>query len=280
QGLALYDREQHRSLAYVYGQDIGVVCQQWSAWTLWFLGYPDQALNMSREAVHLARETSHPMTEVYVAVFTAMFHRFRGEMEPAIELAERAAKEATDQGFGLFLASANVLRGSLLTAESVEDGITLMHAGLAGWRATGAGLFVPFYLALLAEAYGAAGQATEGLAALDEALTIVDRGGEDGERLWDAELSRIKGELLLGSSHPAQAEACFQEALQIARTQRAKSWELRAAISLSRLWKKRGRRKEARELLQGIYDWFTEGFDTPDLINAKALLDELNSDGS
>ena len=276
QGLALYDREQHRSLAYVYGQDIGVVCQQWSAWTLWFLGYPDQALNMSREAVLLARETSHPMTEVYVAVFTAMFHRFRGEMEPAIELAERAAKEAADQGFGLFLASANVLRGSLLTADSVEDGIALMHEGLAGWRATGAGLFVPFYLALLAEAYGEAGQAAEGLAALDEALTIVDKGGKDGERLWDAELCRIKGELLLGSSHDVQAEACFQEALQIARTQRAKSWELRAAVSLSGLWKKRGQKKEARELLQGIYDWFTEGFDTPDLIDAKALLDELS----
>jgi len=223
----------------------------------------------------LARETSHPMTEVYVAVFTAMFHRFRGEMEPAIELAERAAKEAADQGFGLFLASANVLRGSLLTAESIENGITLMHAGLAGWRATGAELFVPFYLALLAEAYGAAGQATEGLAALDEAQIIADKNGKDGERLWDAELSRIKGELLLGSSRDVQAEACFQEALQIARTQKAKSWELRASVSLSLLWKNQGRRKEAQELLQGIYDWFTEGFDTPDLINAKALLDEL-----
>jgi predicted ATPase/class 3 adenylate cyclase len=275
QGLALYDREQHRSLAYVYGQDIGVVCQQWTAWVLWILGYPDQALNMSREAALLARETSHPMTEVYAAVFTAMFHRFRREAEPARKLADKAANEAADQGFGLFLASANVLRGSLLTEESMDDGIALMQQGLTGWRATGAELFVPFYLALLAEAYGEAGRAAEGLAALDEALTIADKGGKDGERLWDAELSRIKGELLLGSSHAVQAEACFQEALQIARTQRAKSWELRASVSLSLLWKNQGRRKEARELLQGIYDWFTEGFDTPDLINAKALLGEL-----
>ena len=155
------------------------------------------------------------------------------------------------------------------------DGIALMQKGLTGWRATGAELFVPFYLALLAEAYSEAGRAAEGLAALDEALTIVDKGGKDGERLWDAELCRIKGELLLGSSHAVQAEACFQEALQIARTQRAKSWELRASVSLSLLWKNQGRRKEARELLLVIYDWFTEGFDTPDLINAKALLDEL-----
>jgi predicted ATPase len=275
QGIALDDREQHGSLAHVYGQDIGVVCRQWSAWVLWILGYPDQALTMSRETVLLARETSHPFTEVYVDAFMAMFHRFRREIEPARKSADKAARGSADQGFGLFLAMANVLRGSLLTEESMDDGIALMQEGLAGWRATGAELFVPFYLALLAEAYGEAGQAAEGLAALDEALTIADKGGKDGERLWDAELSRIKGELLLGSSHAVQAEACFQEALQIARTQRAKSWELRASVSLSLLWKNQGRRKEARELLQGIYDWFTEGFDTPDLINAKALLDEL-----
>lgn len=275
QGLALYDREQHRSLAYVYGQDMAVVCRQWSAWALWFLGYPDQALNMNRETTLLTRETSHPPTVVYAAVFAAMFHRFRREIEPAKKLADKAAKESAEQGNGFFLASANVLRGSLLTAESMDDGIALMQEGLTGWRATGAGLFVPFYLALLAEAYSEAGRAAEGLAALDEALTIADKGGKEGERLWDAELCRIKGELLLGSSHAVQAEACFQEALQIARTQRAKSWELRASVSLSLLWKNQGRRKEARELLLVIYDWFTEGFDTPDLINAKALLDEL-----
>ena len=275
QGLALYDPEQHRSLAYVYGQDLGVVCRQWTAWALWILGYPDQALNMSREAALLAQETSHPMTEVYVEVFSAMFHRFRREMEPAGNLADKAAKESTDQGFGLFLASANVLRGSHLTVASMGDGIALMQKGLSGWRATGAELFVPFYLSLLAEAYGRAGQAAEGLAALDEAQSIADKGGKVGERLWDSELCRIKGELLLDSSHADQAEACFQEALQIARTQKAKSWELRASVSLSLFWKDQGRRKEARELLQGIYDWFTEGFDTPDLINAKALLDEL-----
>ena len=103
----------------------------------------------------------------------------------------------------------------------------------------------------------------------------MDSGGEYGEHNWDAELCRIKGELLLGSLDAVQAEVCFQEALQIARTQRAKSWELRASVSLSLLWKNQGRRKEARELLQGIYDWFTEGFDTPDLINAKAMLGEL-----
>lgn len=275
QGVGLYDQEKHGSLAYVYGQDIGVVCRQWLAWALWFLGYPDQALAMSRETILLARETSHPMTEVYIAVFTAMFHRFRRETEPAKKFADKAVKEAADQRFGLFLASANVLRGSLLTAESMADGIALMQEGLSGWRATGARLFVPFYLGMLAEAHGAAGRAAEGLAALDEAQAIADRGGEDGERNWDAELCRIKGELLLHSSCDDQAEECFQKALELARSQRAKSWELRAAISLSRLWTRRGQQKEAQELLQGIYDWFTEGFDTPDLIDAKALLDEL-----
>lgn len=275
-GLSLYDPEQHRSLAYVYGQDIGVVSRQWSTWALWILGYPDQALIMGGETKLMAQETSHPMTEVYIEVFTAMFHRFRQETKQARKLADQAAKEATDQGFGMFLTMANVIRGSLLAEDSVDEGIALMQEGLAGWRATGAELFVPFSLGLLAEAYNEAGRATEGLAALNEALSIVDKGGKDGERIWDAELSRIKGELLLSSSDYVQAEACFQEALHIARTQSAKSWELRASISLSLLWKDQGRRNEARELLQEIYNWFTEGFDTPDLVNAKTLLDEWN----
>lgn len=278
QGLALYDPDQHRSLAYVYGQDVGVVCRQWSAWALWFLGYPDQALSMSRKTALLAQETSHPMTEVYIGVFTAMFHRFRREMEPARKLADNAARESVDQGFELFLASANAVKGSLLTVESMDDGIALMKEGVARWRATGAELFVPFFLALLAEAYGKAGRGAAGLAALDEAMAIVDKSGKDGERLWDSELLRIKGELLLGNSDAVQAEACFQEALQIASRQGAKSWELRTSVSLSLLWKNQGRRKEAQELLKGIYGWFTEGFDTPDLINAKALLEELSHD--
>jgi predicted ATPase len=275
QGLTIYEPDQHRSLAFVYGQDVGVVCRQWSAWALWFLGYPDKALSMSRKTTLLAQETSHPMTEVYVGVFTAMFHRFRRDMEPARKLADKAAKESADQGFELFLASANAVKGSLVALDSMDDGIALMKAGVAGWRATGAELFVPFFLALLAEAYGEAGREEEGLAALDEALAIVDKSGKDGERLWDAELSRVKGELLLGNSDAVQAEACFHEALRIARAQGAKSWELRASVSLCHLWKKQGRLKEGRALLREIYNWFTEGFDTPDLVNAKALLDEL-----
>jgi predicted ATPase len=179
QGLDLYDPEQHRSLAYVYGQDIGVVSRQWSTWALWFLGYPDQALNMSGETKLLAQEISHPMTEVYIEVFTAMFHRFRQETKSAREHADTAARAANDQGFGMFLTMANVIQGSLLVEESVDEGIALMQEGLAGWRATGAELFVPFSLGLLAEAYGEAGRPTEGLAAINEALTIVDKGGKD-----------------------------------------------------------------------------------------------------
>ncbi|UWQ89573.1 AAA family ATPase [Rhodobacteraceae bacterium M382] len=276
QGLTLYDPEQHRSLAYVYGQDLGVVTRQWTAWALWFLGYPDQALSLSRETAVLAREISHPLTDVYIAGFTAIFHRFRREAALAGEIADKAAREAAEQGFGLFLTMATVVRGSLLTEGSMDDGIALLQDGLTGWRNTGAELFVPFYLALLAKAHCKAGQTAQGLAALDEAQIIADKGGADGERLWDAELSRIKGELLLGSSDPDQAEMCFQKALQIARSQRAKSWELRASVSLCLLWKSQGRRTQARELLQEIYDWFSEGFDTPDLLRAKALLEDLN----
>jgi predicted ATPase len=149
-----------------------------------------------------------------------------------------------------------------------------MHQGLAAWEATGAELLKPCVLALLAEAYGKVGQADVGLTLLDEALATVNK---HGERFYEAELYRLKGELLLALSeeHQAEAESCFHQALAIARRQQAKSWELRAAMSLSRLWQQQGKRTEAQALLAPIYGWFTEGFDTVDLQEAKALLEEL-----
>ena len=150
-----------------------------------------------------------------------------------------------------------------------------MHQGLAALRATGAEMLRPYYLALLAEAYAQVGQPEAGLTVLAEALAVVDN---TGERRWEAELYRLKGELLLARSaeQHAEAEACFHQALDIARRQQAKSLELRAAMSLSRLWQQQGKRAEARELLAPIYGWFTEGFDTADLREAKALLDALS----
>src|SRR5439155_1495554 len=180
QGLTLYHPQQHRALAFVYGQDIGVVCQQWSAWALWLLGYPDQALQMTRDTLQMAQEVSHPLTLAYAMTFSAMFHQFRRETAPAQALAESALRLATEQGFGVFIAAASA------------------------------------------------------------------------------------------------AEACFHQALEIARRQGAKSYELRAATSLSRLLHTQGKAAEARTLLSEVYDWFTEGFDTADLQEAKALLDALS----
>jgi predicted ATPase len=150
-----------------------------------------------------------------------------------------------------------------------------MHQGLSAWQATGARLAWPGWLLLLAEAYGNAGRVGEGLRVLAEALAAVHK---SGERRWEAELYRLKGELLLVLSQEkeAEAEACFRQSLAIARCQQAKSLELRAAISLSRLWQQLDKCKEARELLAPIYGWFTEGFDTADLQEAKALLEELS----
>ena len=273
QGLALYHPQQHRSLAFVYGQDIGVVCQQWSAWALWLLGYPDQALQMTRDTLHMAQEVSHPLTLAYVMCLSATVHQFRRETAPAQALAESALRLATEQGFGLWMAAAKIVLGELAEPGDIAVGIAQTREGLAAYRATGAELWLPFHLTQLAEAYGKVGQADAGLAALDEALSIVERGGE---HMWDADLYRVQGDLMLLQGAAASAvEACFHQALEIARRQGAKSYELRAATSLSRLLHTQGKAAEARTLLSEVYGWFTEGFDTADLQEAQALLDEL-----
>ena len=178
QGLALYHPQQHRSLAFVYGQDIGVVCQQWSAWALWFLGYPDQALQMTRDTLHrMAQEVSHPLTLAYVMCLSATVHQFRRETAQAQALAESALRLATEQGFGLWMAAAKIVLGELAEPGDIAVGIAQTREGLAAYRATGAELWLPFHLTQLAEAYGKVGQADAGLAALDEALSIVEEAG-------------------------------------------------------------------------------------------------------
>jgi predicted ATPase len=200
---------------------------------------------------------------------------------------------STEQGFPNWLAIATMQRGWALAAQGHgEEGIAQIHQGLAAMRAAGVALGRAHWLALLVDAYGHAGQTQEGLNVLTEALTTVHN---CGGRWWEAELYRLKGELLLqsggqglesGVSTPdaglqtrdAEAEACFRQALDIARRQQAKSLELRAAMSLARLWQHQGKRAPARELLAPIYGWFTEGFDTADLQEARALLTELRDD--
>jgi predicted ATPase len=205
-----------------------------------------------------------------------MGHQFRREGQATQERAELLIARCTEQGTSLYLAWATTLRGwALATQEQAVEAIRPMRQGLAAARTTGAEVFVPYFLALLAEACGHTGQVDEGLHLLAEALAVAD---SNAERWYEAELYRLQGELLLAQSTTQQpdAEACFQHALDIASAQHARSWELRAAMSLSRLWQQQGKRVEARQLLAEVYGWFTEGFDTADLQEAKGLLEELN----
>jgi class 3 adenylate cyclase/predicted ATPase len=289
QSIALYGLQQHRSLAWA-GAHPGVQCLGYGALALWHLGYPDQALKRSHGALALTQELSHPLSLAYALASGTWLHQYRWEEQSSQEQAEATIALSSEQGFPYFLAMGTILRGWALAEQGqAEEGIGQMRQGLDAIRATGAGLFEPSYLAMLAEAYGKVGQAEEGLNVLAEALEIAHR---TGERYNEVDLYRLKGELVLQSgvrrpasaatspqsptsSPQSEAEACFHKAIEIARQQQAKSLELRAVMSLSRLWQSQGREDEARQLLAEIYGWFTEGFDTKDLQEAKALLAEL-----
>jgi predicted ATPase/class 3 adenylate cyclase len=274
QGIALYDPQQHRALISGAIQDSGVTCLAFVARVLWLLGYPDQALQRSQDALTRARELSHPFSLAYALGCTAAVHQLRREGQAAQERAEAAMVLSCEQGFALWLALGTFLRGWALAAQGQPAaGLAQLRQGLAAYQAMGTEVAQSYLLALLAEAYVKGGEAEEGLCILAEALAAVHR---HGERFYEAELHRLKGQLLrlqVVSDEP-EAETCFHQALDIARRQQAKSLELRAAMSLSRLWHQQGRRPEAYELLAPIYGWFTEGFDTADLQEAKALLDE------
>jgi predicted ATPase/class 3 adenylate cyclase/DNA-binding winged helix-turn-helix (wHTH) protein len=275
-GMTLYDPEQHRSLASLYGQDQGVICRSWAALALWCLGYPDQALRRSREAVILAQELAHPFSLAYAICFAGMFCQLRRDVQAAQERATVEIALCAEQGFALYLARGTILQGWTMAEQGQgAEGFAQMRQGLASYQATGAAVFRPYYLAFLAEAHGKVGQAEKGLSVLAEAVAAVHK---TGERFYAAELYRLKGELLLvhSAENHGAAEAYFQQALDVARRQQAKSWELRAAMSLSRLWQRQGKREQARELLAEVYNWFTEGFNTADLQEARTLLAELS----
>jgi predicted ATPase len=275
QGMALYAPQQHRAAAFLYGDDSGVVCHSFAALTLWKLGYPDQGLARSQEAVTLAQQCAHPLSLSFVLTFTAVFHQFRREGRATQERAEATIVLATEQGFPLWVAVGSVLRGWTLAQQgAAQEGIAQMHQGLRAHRGTGAELLRPYFLTLLADVHGTLGEPEAGLSALAEALTLAETTGEQG---YESEIHRLKGALLLQqhSNNRAEAENCFQQAITIAQNQQAKSLELRVAMSLSRLWHQHGKRQDAHDLLAPVYHWFTEGFDTADLIDAKALLHEL-----
>ena len=291
QGLALYDPGQQQAYAALYDlNDPRVLCLSRAALALGVLGYLDQALTRSAEALALAQQRTAPFSVAMAHNFTALVHYLRREEQAVQEHAEAAITLATEYGFRQWLAWGTVLRGWALATQAGPsqspgqraEGVAQLSQGLAAWQATGAGLGRPYHLALLAETYGEGGQREEGLAVLTEALATVTT---SGERVAAAELYRLQGELLLQSSGPRReatgrrveraAEACFQQAIESARCQGAKWWELRATVSLARLWLQQGKATEARQRLAEIYSWFTEGLDTKGLQEARALLEEL-----
>ena len=275
QVLALYTAQEPQALAVRYGLDLGVGAHSWQAWALWQLGTPTQALRHSQAARTLAHEGSHAMSLAFALIWATVLHQFRRDVSAVHELAMDAITLATEQGFTQRVAHATVLHGWALALSGQGDvGRAAIRQGLTASLATGSMLLQPYGLGLLAETYETGGHPDEGLAVLAEAQAVM---AVTGVQWYAAELSRLQGALLLRQAVPdaAQAEACLQQALALARQQQTKAWELRAAMSLSRLWQQQGKHAEARELLAPIYGWFTEGFDTADLQEAKALLEAL-----
>jgi predicted ATPase len=276
QGFALYDPQKHRQHAFLYGgHDPGVCCAFHAAEVLWQLGYPDQALQKSRESLIMARELSHPSTMSFALSFAAWFHQCRGDRQAVKAHMEESMALATEQGFSPRRGE-DFLRGWLLVEQGdSEAGITHMSKILGGQRARRlSSRWMAHCAALLAEVLRERGRISEALNVVTEGIS---RTQQSGGRYYEAELHRIKGELLLAGSPRASdaAENSFIQAMEVARSQSAKSLELRAAMSLSHLWDTQGKTVEARQLLGDIYGWFTEGFETADLKAAKALLVEL-----
>jgi predicted ATPase len=249
----------------------------WVALTLWFLGYPDQAQQKGHEALLRARQLAQPFSLAFTLVWTAWLHQLRREPHTTQTQAEAAIALCREKGFLQLLAFGRLLHGwALAVQQQGEEGIIYIHQGLNAYQDTGAAVGRPQYLALLAEAQAQGSQADMGLAVLTEALTLVR---QTGEQSYEAEIHRLTGQLRLAraGAPEAEAEACFRQALTVARNQEAKSLELRAATSLARLWQQQGKCAEARALLAPLYGWFTEGFDTADLLEAQALLAELGN---
>jgi predicted ATPase len=279
--LAIYDPQRHRIHAFLYGLDPGVFCLAKIAWIFALLGHPDQASKKIEGALALAHQQSHAFSLAIAIMHACPIHSLRSEWPALQQQAEAGIALCTEQGFASILAQSTMYRGYALAQQGLaEEGIALIHEGLAAARATGAGLYYPYHLAMLAEARGTAGHFEEGLTVLTEAIALVE---STEEQVYEAKLYRLKGELTLNQSRvqglqfsfQQQAEEYFQKSMEIARRQEAKSLELSATLSLSRLWQQQGKKAEARQMLAEIYGWFSEGFDTADLKEAKALLEQL-----
>jgi predicted ATPase len=274
--LTLYDPLRHRSHTFLFGQDVGVACKAFGAVALWLLGYPDQAARKSREAAALGHELSQPSSQVLALHFAAMLHQCRREPRAVLACADLSIAISAEQGFSFWHAGGTVLRGwALSECGSRAEGIVVLRQGLEAWMATGSVTYQTYYLALLAEVLANDGQTEEARKAVEEALGLAER---TAERFFEAELHRLQGVLLLRAGESVEltrVEACFHQAVAVARRQDARSLDLRAVMSLCRLYQTQGRQAEARPMLEKTVGWFTEGFQSSDLQDAKALLKGL-----
>jgi predicted ATPase len=254
-----------------------VVAQVYLGVVLLCLGFPDQAEQQTKAAIAEARRLAYSPTLASALMAGSILPSIGGDNGDLDERADELAAVATDQGFSWLRAIGTIYRGWAKAENgNLAEGMSLLRNGTNAYRANGAEAWMPHHTALLARACALAGQIEEALTLLDDALQIAER---TGERWFVAELNRHKGQLLLSQGHTEAAEELYRKALNIAREQEAKLWELRAAMSLARLRRDQGRRAKARDHLAPVYSWFTEGFETPDLKDAKALLDELDQRG-
>ncbi|CAB3734429.1 adenylate/guanylate cyclase domain-containing protein [Paraburkholderia rhynchosiae] len=277
QALAIYDPEQHQAHVFAHGVDPGIRALNFLVLTLWFQGYPDQARKRSLEALALAQKLAYGPTLAFSLTYAAQLHQLRRESSLAHEHAEAIITLSTEQGLPYWLAWGMLLRGWAISEQgSIPEGIAQMRRGLDAQRAAGGEDQRPYFLALLADSYWRAGDREAGLGMLEEAMSIVEK---SGEHCYEAELYRLKGSMLpVGLNN--EAAGCFHQAIALARQQGARSLELRAVSGLARLWQRQGKTADARQALSNVYERFTEGFDTADMRDAKALLDALAlSDG-
>ena len=274
---SIYDGERSGTFTRHGGVDIGISTLSLLALTLWQLGYPDQSVRRIKQAVLLARALSDPPSIVFAESFAGALHHYQREFRTAEEDTDRSLALSVEHGFTFWSVVNRARRSGMMAIETgSEEAAAEMEGGLSGFAATGTQLDRPYWLSLQAQAHAAIGRATDAMRGFTEALGAAE---SQQDRHYEAEVYRLKGELLVkqDGASLAEAQGCFGRAMQIARKQSAKSWELRGATSLARLLRDTGRRKEARTMLAEIYGWFTEGFDTADLKDAKALIDELSA---
>jgi predicted ATPase len=276
QGSKLYDFEQHRILTVHYGQDSGTVCLAYAAWALWMRGYPAQALRRIQEALTLAQELAHPYSQGFTLTFAALLYQWRREPTAVLQHTAMSLALAQQHHFPLLLALSTTLQGwAMVIHGQAAAGLEQLRQGLAAYQATGTGLARPYLLILLAEALCQTGRMDAALYTLAEASALVERHGE----YWcQAEVARLQGVFLLQQepANIAQAETLLCQARDVAHQQQARSFELRATTSLSRLWQRTGQSDRAHSLLEAIYAQFSEGFDTLDLAEAAALRQALS----